>query len=566
MVAVRRLLTILSLCLMATGLVAQTEQSSRKTEPVTAETDQDLNAPNALRLSLDEAVRMAMQRNLGIELQEFDYQMASYRLRGSYGIFDLFATGLIQQSSSESATISQFEPTGSRGTRLNFGVGQLIPTGGNYAVAWNNSRFTTAGGGTTVSPAYRSSLALEATQPLLRNFGVDVTKRGINIARNTLGINHELFRTVLMNTAVSVEQAYLDLIYARQNVDVVKESLFLARDQARITQIRIDVGASAPLDILQPRVSIATSEEFLIIAVASVRDAEDRLRALLNLDPAEWNRPIIPTDSVAYRPMTVDVDAAVARAFELRPEIRQSKLTTDTRRIEYVYARNQVLPQLDLDVTYNAAGLAGRSAEIDPVTQLPTGRINSTGYPRAFRQVIENEFPSWTVGLNVGVPIFNIGARSEAKRAELDLRRSRTEETQTRQNIALEVRGSARDIDSAARAITATRAAREAAEQNLDAERKRYENGMTTIFNVLQIQQQLSDARVREINALVGYNKAIANYHRAVGDVLETRNIALEAPELAQEPDLFNSFDRYNWLQYGSRVNVEEEKKNDDRR
>src|SRR5205823_1210797 len=146
----------------------------------------------------------------------------------------------------------------------------------------------------------------------------DITRRNITIARNTLGISGEAFRSLLINTDQSVEQAYLDLFYARRNVDVQKEALFLARDQARITQIRIDVGASAPLDILQPRVQIATTEELLITAVATVRDAEDRLRQLLHLDPADWDRPIVPTDEVVYTPMTVDPEQAVAQAFDLR--------------------------------------------------------------------------------------------------------------------------------------------------------------------------------------------------------------------------------------------------------
>src|SRR5439155_14477648 len=126
------------------------------------------------------------------------------------------------------------------------------------------------------------------------------TRRGITIARNTLGINQEAFKVVLLDTTSAVEQAYYDLIYTRRFVDVVKEALFLARDQARITQIRIDVGASAPLDILQPRVQIATQEENLIVAVAAVRDAEDRLRAVMHLDPADWDRPIIPTTPAGY--------------------------------------------------------------------------------------------------------------------------------------------------------------------------------------------------------------------------------------------------------------------------
>jgi outer membrane protein TolC len=162
------------------------------------------------------------------------------------------------------------------------------------------------------------------------------------------------------------------------------------------------------------------------------------------------------------------------------------------------------------------------------------------------------------------VPILNIGARAEAKRAELDYQRSKVEKESTRETIAVQVRQAVRDVDTAAKQITASRAAREAAEQNLDAERKRYENGMTTNFQVLQVQQQLSDARVREIQALVGYNSFVATYHRVVGDLLDLHNISVETEKL-EEPQMFTLFDRYasryNWLNYGNRVKLEESPK-----
>jgi HAE1 family hydrophobic/amphiphilic exporter-1 len=249
---------------------------------------------------------------------------------------------------------------------------------------------------------------------------------------------------------------------------------------------------------------------------------------------------------------------AVTRAIQLRPEFREQHLTSDIRRVQYVYARNQVLPRVDFALEYNPAGVAGRSAEVDPVTGQPTGRFNSTGFNKALSQVLGNDFPSWTIGFNFGIPILNIGARAEAKRAELDWRASQVGEQQLQENIAVEVRSTVRAVDTAAKEIVASRTAREAAEQNLDAERKRYENGMTTNFQVLQIQQQLSDARVRELLDLVAYNKAISAYHRAVGDLLEVRNIRVEEPVLASDPHLFSTFDRYNWLNYGNRLNLQE--------
>src|SRR5947209_7790586 len=290
-----------------------------------------------------------MERNLGIEIQRYSERMAGESLRSQYGLFDWLATANLQHTSSETPTSSRLQSTASRTTIWDFGVSQELPTGGIYRLSFNNDRSAQAGGFVIRNPTYSSNLGLALNQPLLRNFGVDVTERFINIARNTLGIDREAFRLTLIGTANDVEQAYLNLIYTRQFVDVVKEALFLARDQARITQIRIDVGAAAPLDILQPRVQIATQEENLINAVAGVRNAEDALRALLHLDPADWDRPIIPTSPVGYTPITVHVDDAVARAYELRPEVKENQFATATRRVTYQYARNQVLPQFDLN-------------------------------------------------------------------------------------------------------------------------------------------------------------------------------------------------------------------------
>jgi outer membrane protein len=564
MTAVRRLITIFVLSLAATALLAQdtppAERTSRTTDPVTAETDQDVNNPRALQLSLDQAIRTSMERNLGVQLQSFEYQESGQSLRASYGIYDALATALIQEQSQERAVSSTIESSAGRTHTLNLGVSQNLPAGGDYSISVDNSRSTTSGGVSTVSPLYSPSVGLAVSQPLLRDFGIDINRRGITIARNNLGINHEVFRTQLMDTAVNVEVAYLTLAYARRAVDVVKDSLFLARDQARITQIRIDVGAAAPLEILQPRVTIATSEEQLIIATANVRTAEDTLRQLLNLDPAEWDRPIIPTDPINYEPVSINVDEAVNRALQLRPEVRQDVLTTDTRRVNYLYSRNQTLPSVDLNLNYGLAGLAGKTEEFDPITHEPTG-IRRIPYGTGLRQIFEGDFPSWTIGFNVGVPITNIGARAEAKRAELDFRQSQLQQVETKQSIMIDVRGAARAVDTAARSIVATRAAREAAERNVDAERRRYENGMTTNFQVLSVQQDLSDARIRELNALVGYNQAVARYHRAVGDVLDVRGISVNPPELAEEPHIFSSLDRYNWLNYGSRVKLEDEPK-----
>lgn len=518
------------------------------TPPVTADTDKDADDPQAMKLSLDDAIHTMMSKNIGLQIQNYDLLMFGQEVVGAYGVFDPIASATLNRSKTESPALSAFQSNGGTSADANVSLRDTIPTGGLFSISSTNERFTSTGAGTTVSPGYKAGLSFGLTQPLARNFGVDVTRRNITIARNTLGLNREVFRGVLLDSTSAVEQAYYDLIYTRRFVDVVKEALFLARDQARITQIRIDVGASAPLDILQPRVQIATSEENLINAVAAVRAAEDKLRALLNIAPEDWNRPIIPTDSIGYTPMTVNVESSVARAFELRPEMKENDFTIANKRVTYQYARNQVLPQFDLNLGYNAAGGAGKFPG-----------VSSTGFFDATRQVIGNDFPGWNVGVTIGVPVFNFAARAEKERAKLDLQASQLTESQLRQNITVDVRTAARAIDTAAKNIAATRTAREAAEENVNADRKRYENGMITNFQVLQVQQQLTDARAAELQALVGYNKAIDAFHHAVGDLLDTRNIALDVPEV-KEPSIFSRFTRYNWLNFSAHDNAPEEK------
>lgn len=537
-----RMATAVALLFIPAALVAQ-EPTPVPAPPAVSQvpdSPDDEADPRALRISLNEAIRATVENNLAVRLQQYDYLMSGQTARASYGLFDFYSFGTFtagdrQPAAEGSPSIEELN--------ARIGVQQNLPTGGNYSISFNNTETT------VIEPAYSSNLGFNLNQPLLRDFGVDVTRRFINIARNNLGISEESFRNAMLIGVLAAEQAYYDLIFARQNLEVRDLSLALARDQERITQIRIDVGASAPLDILEPRVAIATREEETIVAEARIRDAEDRLRRLMNLPASEWDRPIVPTDPITFQPVNVDVEASVARALELRPEVRQAAFGVENREIEYLYARNQVLPQLDFNLNYGVVGLGGTQIIRDPLTNEPIGVVGGA-FSDAINQVFGFDYPAWTTSFTVGVPIRNITARAERRRAELGLERAVQDRRDVEQEIAIQVRQAVRDIRTAARQISASEAAREAAQQNLEAERRRFENGMSTNFDVLRVQQALADAQSREIAALVAYNQAIAAYHRAVGDLLPLRGIVVE--ERTGDLRLPESeLENVRWLNYG---------------
>lgn len=484
----------------------------------------------SLELSLETAIDTALKNNLGVQIQSYDYRILGENAAAAYGIYDWNSSMTLSTSEVEQATADVTQSSSSESQIANLGLNHLFSTGAFLQIGFNNNRATENAETFVIPTFYSSSLSARITQPLLRDFGVDTTRRGINIARNNLGISHEAFRTVMLETVNSVEDAYYTVLFDRLNLEVQQQSLELAREQERITQIRIDVGADAPLDILQPQVSIAEREQDVLLAEAALRQSEDTLRRLMNLPVEEWDQEIVPTASLDYVEPMLDLDAAMQRALAERPEMIQARLTQANRRIDQTFARNQVLPTLDLSAGYRLSGL-------------------DEEYSEAVSQVTGTDFPAWDIQLQFGLPILNTQARANARGAQLALEQAYTSEAQTRQQIMIEVRQAARDIQTAYKGILVTKTGRDAAEKNLDAERKRFDNGMSTNFDVLRVQNELATARSSEIRALTGYKRAVTRFHRAVGDLLELRGIELSAPAQYELPE--SRLASSGWLNYG---------------
>ncbi|HEX6862868.1 MAG TPA: TolC family protein, partial [Thermoanaerobaculia bacterium] len=426
---------------------------------------------------------------------------------------------------------SQLEGSQTNVQRFNAGFDQLFPTGGNLNLGWTNLRREDDNPFATVNPSIRSGLTFAYNQPLLRDFGRLATEHNLLVARNRSEASREEFERLVVVSVQDVIDAYWNLVGARQQLIVAQESMSLARELHDRNRIQVEVGTMAPLELVQSEAAIAEREEGIITAQSAVGDAEDALRRLLNLPEGPlWAAEIRPATDPTIQHAPIDVAAAIQTALAERPELRFQQLGIEQARIETEFARNQERPTLDLDVSYGFAGLGGDVLVEDPVT----GQVRRVpgGFGDALSNITGLDFPGWTAALTFGFPLQNRTARAARAIAEIDLNRAESAMEDARSAIVTEVRGAARRVETAAKQIEAAKASRVFQERNLDAERKRYENGMSTSFQITQIQEDLTQARSREVNSVVNYRIALAEYQRAIGRLLEEEGVAIDDEEL----------------------------------
>ncbi|HEX4499481.1 MAG TPA: TolC family protein [Thermoanaerobaculia bacterium] len=471
---------------------------------------------NAVQLSVDQAVEVALQRNLDIVVSRYVRVENRLAIIQALGYYDLNATITgIASSLKQSQAATTFEPSVSKGQEIDTGFTQNLPLGGSLNAGWTNSRSQSNSSEATFPSIYTSTLSFHYIQPLLQGSGRYATERSILIAQSNSNVSRQNFRLEVTTVTQQVVNAYWALVNAREQLGVAQESLQLAKDLHSRNQVEVQVGTKAPLELTNSEAAIATREEGIIQAISAVGDAEDVLRRLLNLPPGKlWETPIVPTsDPKTDEKVTVDLKAALTAAVAQRPELRSQELQLAQAKRDADYFHRQLKPQLNLDVQYNYTGL-------------------DSSFSSAFNQITGISFPGWTVTLAFIYPIQNRTARATSATANVEVDRFQSLYDQERTVIEGEVRTAARAVDTAIKSIDANVKAREFQEKNLDAEKKRYENGMSTSFQITQIQDQLTEARSAEVQATVNYRTALAEYYRSVGTLLDQEGVAIEdAPQ-----------------------------------
>ena len=487
-----------------------------------------------IQLALDQAVGLALEHNLGLRVQRFVRSESWFGILQSRGVYDLNLTGELTTLDNTSAQVSQITASSFKQQTFNLGLDRNVPTGANLALDFNNTRQESDVVFNALNPSYDSFLRLSAVQPLLRNFGRDAIERGIRIARADSAASKSEFERQVVDTVQQVTVAYWNLVAARDQLKVAEESLGLAKELHERNKIQVNVGTMAPLELVQSEAAIATREEDIIRAQAAVGDAADQLRQLLDVPAGgAWTADVVPTTEPETERVTLDVEESLATAYASRPEIRAQESAIEHLEVESDYFRNQKKPRLDLSLGYRFNG-AGGTLRRDPVTGAPLAHPISGGFSDDLNQIKSLDFRGWSAGLTFGLPLENRTARAQSLIANLNLEQGRVTLDQVKSQITTEVRTAVRAVLTAAKQIDAARFSVTSQEKNLEAEKKRYENGISTSFRINQIQDDLTQARSREVSAIVNYRTSLAAYYKAIGKLLDQHNVEIEEP--AGEP------------------------------
>jgi len=487
-----------------------------------------------LSLTLDQAIRRALESNNDIEVSRDNVRLAETTLRSLEGVYDplisftpLFSNVRTPRANTSGEAVG---PGTIKQTSLSFTPAitkQFSTGGGQYQFFFNSQRNTANFSFTQLSPSYSGSLGAIFTQPLLRNRSIDQFRHDIRVQRKRLTQSDADFRLQVINVISQVQQAYWELVFAQRNEQNQLSNVNLAREQLRMIEEQVSVGISATLERAQALTQIASAETALLSATQAVTTAENVLKQLIlrNKSASEWSNRLKPTDEPSLAATPINLKDALAEAFSNRPELNVLRVQQDINKIDTQLFKNQTLPRVDLQTTVSTFGLAGSLAPT--ATGSPTANLVG-GYGQALRNLGSLNTGTVSVGATIQIPLHNRTAKANLANSRIQGEQLVATIQSQEQAVEVDVRNAVQGVDTAQRQLSTARAATKSAEIQLAGEMKRYQAGMSTTFLIFQFEDQLVTARTAELRAEATYNQALANLQRATSTTLHANQVTVD--------------------------------------
>ena len=494
----------------------------------------------AVSMTLDDAVKFALERNLDIAVQRLNPQLQDIAVASARTFYGPALTSSLGQNHNVNAPTSQLQLSQGGGGvtnqtfTYNAGMTKNFTFGGGTAAATlNNSRQATNSNNAFYNPQFASVWSFNYTQPLMRDFRIDSQRRQVIVSQVNREISDVQLRAAMTNLVSNVRNAYWDYVFTTQAVEVARQSYELASKLVQDNQIRVEVGTMAPIDVVQAQAEQATRRQGLVTAENAKRVAELALKRLIvsGTEDPNWVATLDPVDRPDFQSEPIDIEAAIRVALSQRTDLEIAKKNVENNTTTINFLRNQTLPIVDLQVNYGVQGVGGPYLQRSNSTALGS-QITETvpgGLAQALSSLFENRYPRWSAQVNMTYPLGLSSQEAAVARARVQLSQIQAQMRQMELQVANDVTNAAIQVRNASESVQAAQAARDLSQRRLEAEQSKFEVGMSTNYFVVQAQRDLNDARNSELRVILNYRKALVEFERLQQTTLSNANITVIA-------------------------------------
>lgn len=520
-------------------------------------------------IALNDAIAMALSHNTDLAVAQSNRRIANFQVVAAQGAYDVrlqIAPSFSHVVSAPQSTFQagpNFGPIVQNAVGVNAALTGTTANGQQYRIGATGSRIDNNSTFNSFNPSYPSALSFNLTQPIGRRISGDETRRQLELSRISAQASTESLLLGASNSVASVSNAYWDLVAAWRNVAIQEQALRQAATQQRSNERLARQGVNAPVDILQSNTQVNVFQDNVFSALQNVARLQNQLKTLLLDNPADpiWNANLVPSSPVRALPREPSLTELVTSAIAQRAELAQIRSARQSAEVNLAFAREQLRPQIDLQLGYTTNGFAGQPTDpsanpflggqaqqiaiinalvananrtLPPNMRIPflPGGQNvpppgylQGGFEQSLRNLATNRFPAYTATLNLGLPLRNRTAKANYAVAQEQERSLQFQEAAVIQRIISEARNALQGYRSARYRLIAASAARKASEQVLRSEQRRFRAGASTTFLVLQRQVDVANNRGRELQAQTDLNKAVVELQRTSGAILTENGV-----------------------------------------
>jgi len=481
-------------------------------------------------LTLKEAIFHALKNNIDIQIEKTSTENARLtKIINDTAFIPTFSisTGTSETNTPSSGILSGADVSINERFYANFKLEQKYALGGTFSIELSNSRSKSNSIFSTINPVLNSELNFTVSQPLLKGFGTFATKKDILISMNEHVRSKHQLKNSIMDLIYNVEDYYWNLVYRIQSMEATQKSLDRARKLLKQNELRVKVGVSAPIDILEAKAEVASYESQIIQAEKDVQTAENNLKKILNITLDKHS--IKPLDTPEKTVIPVDFNGFLLEALNNRPDIKRAKLDMENNRIRVKYARNQMLPNLQLTASYYTTGQGGDQLIYGPGSIFearPVIGVISKDVWNTINDTISNIYKNFSVQLQLTLPLSLKKEKAELMQSKMNLKSSFLNLKKVENDIYAEVKDVVKELETNSKLVESNKIALKLEEQKLKAEEKKLSVGLSTNYQVLNYQRDFANAQTNSLKSVVDYMMTIAKINRALGRTFQVYKIS----------------------------------------